>query len=29
MDFMRNELMHQRAPANVMEWARRRKKSGR
>lgn len=29
MDFMRNELMHRRAPANVMEWARRRKKSER
>lgn len=29
MDFMRNELMHHRAPANVMEWARRRKKSDR
>jgi uncharacterized protein len=22
MDFMKNELQHQRPPANVMEWAR-------
>ena len=22
MDFMKNELLHQRPPANVMEWAR-------
>ena len=25
MDFMKNELMHERPPANVMEWARNRK----
>lgn len=29
MDFMRNELMHRRAPANVMEWARKRMGDGR
>lgn len=29
MDFMRNELMHRRAPANVMEWARKRMDNGR